>query len=216
MMLRFNPHFPDIIVAATSEDEITVWSSKTGRCLAKFRLPYEGFSSELTDVILSTTVDLESIDDTKKYGCSDARGLRVIATTADNNEKSNIYVFQLNLPHPDMYAQASKPDEASDEMIGSLELLAVHDIPMAYYTNSDVTDRLLFTAGRPGAESKSIYAYIYDLGTGECLFRSNKLGDLCKMKTASGIMLVRDKRDLFTIVDAYGFIEEDNSEDGEV
>jgi hypothetical protein len=211
-IVRFHPHFSDIILSFTFENEIIVWSSKTGRCLAKTRLLSTGRSSKLTSIVLGTAADLESMDDTKKYGCSDARGLRVIATTTTSNEKSNIYVFQLSLPHPDMYAQASKLDEASDEMIGSLKLLTVHDIPEAYYVNSDVAGRLLFTAS-VHTESQSTHIYTYDLVTGECLFRSNGLYTWRNITALSGTILVQGGRDLFTIADTYESMQEDNDED---
>jgi hypothetical protein len=212
-IFRFHPHFPDIIIASTFENEIIVWSSKTGRCLAKTRLPSTGCSSKLTSIVLGTATDLESMDDAKKYGCNDARGLRIVATTTTSNERSNIYVFQLNLPHPDVYAQPSKPDETSYEIIGSLKLMTVHDIPEAYYTNSDVSDRLLFTAGAIDDEGQSACVYVYDLVTGECLFHSNKLGDWKNMATLSGTILVQSERDLFTIADTYESMQGDGDED---
>jgi hypothetical protein len=213
-LVRFHSHIPDIILSSNFRDEIIVWSSKTGRCLAKAKLPFTGFVSRMTSLVLGTAADLESMDETKKYSCSDARGLRVVATTVNSNEKSNIYVFQLNLPHPDVYSQVSKLDETSDEMIGSLELLAAHDIPQAYYMNSDVADRLLFMAGTRN-EFQSACVHIYDLVTGECLFRSNKLGDWRNMTTLSGSILVQSERDLFTIADTQAFMEEDSDEDDE-
>jgi hypothetical protein len=213
-VVLFHPYFPDIILASTFEDEIIVWSTKTGKCLAKTKLPSTGFVPIVTSLVLGTAADLESMDDTKKYGCSDARGLRVIATTTIRNEKSNIYVFQLNLPHPDMYVQASKLDKTSDEMVGSLKLLTVHDIPWAYYMNNDVADRLLFTASIHD-EFQSTFIHIYDLVTGECLFRSNKLGDWRIMTALSGTILVQSERDLFTIADTQESMEENNDEDDE-
>jgi hypothetical protein len=100
-------------------------------------------------------------------------------------------------------------------MIGSLELLAVHNIPHAYYMRCDVADRLLFTPGIH-TESRSTYVYVYDLVTGECLFRSNKLGDWKGITTLSGSILVQSKRDLFTIADTQESMEEDSDEDDEI
>jgi hypothetical protein len=215
-LVRFHPYFPDIILSSTFENEIIVWSSKTGRCLAKFTIPSTDFSTRLTSLVLGTAADLESMDDTKKYGCSDARGLRVVAITTNiSNRKSNMFVFQLNLPHPDMYAQVSRLDKASDEMVGSLKLLAIHDIPIAYYMKGDIADRLLFVVSIHGIELQSAYVRVYDLVTGECLFRSNKLGDWRNMTTLSGTILIQSDRDLFTIADTQESMEEDSDEDDE-
>jgi hypothetical protein len=214
-LVRFHPYFPDIILSSNFRDEIIIWSSKTGRCLAKTKLPSTDFISRMTSLVLGTAADLESMDDTKKYGCSDARGLRIVATTVNDNGKSNIYVFRLNLPHPNMYAQASKLDKTSDEMIGSLELLAAHDIPWAHYMRGDIADRLLFVAGTHGYGLASARIYIYDLVTGECLFRSDELGDWKNMATLSGSILVQSESDLFTIADTHKSMEENNDEDDE-
>jgi WD40 repeat protein len=103
-IVRFHPYFPGIILASTFEDEIIVWSIRTGRCLAKIKLPSTGFVPIVTNLVLGTAADLEIMDDTKNMAVMMPVDFVSLLQLQLRMKKPNIYVFQLNLSYPDVYA----------------------------------------------------------------------------------------------------------------
>lgn len=198
--VRFCPQFPDLVLIIRDWRNLDVRSSYTNEFLATTKVNTET-RHRFADTKLATVATPMPAKTFKSLVRDDTRGIRVVTLSFDDDLYYHIAVYQLLLPHPDVYKDQTRTEHLDKErpMLGKFVLLIHYRFEALRCAGLEIVGHMLFLIRIKYSDKAEWRVFGIDLDTGKLLYRSRLLDECKQIRCIPQMLVLKSDAHVYTI-----------------